>query len=127
MRPTSAERDAELSRQRTWAAQTDTKLSGFHEQLLTTSDRAAKTAGAPPTCVLVVCSTLAPVPCGSRVLRACSAFQLPRLTPSSHPKFHACIRCTQMAITLDLQPRTAIVHLADCLVWSAVQARPPSC
>ena len=46
MRPTSAERDAELARQRTWAAQTDTKVSGFQEQLLTTGDRAVKTAGA---------------------------------------------------------------------------------
>ena len=45
MRPTSAEREAEISRQRTWAAQTDTKLTGFQEQLLTTGDRAAKTAG----------------------------------------------------------------------------------
>jgi len=49
MRPTSAERDAELARQRTWAAQTDTKVSGFQEQLLTTGDRAVKTAGAPAT------------------------------------------------------------------------------
>ena len=49
MRPTCAERDAEFTRQRTWAAQTDTKLSGFHEQLLTTGDRAAKTAGAAST------------------------------------------------------------------------------
>ena len=49
MRPTCAERDAEVLRQRTWATQTDTKLSGFQEQLLTTGDRAAKTAGAPST------------------------------------------------------------------------------
>ncbi len=58
MRPTSAERDAEVSRQRVWAAQTDTKMSGFQEQLLTTGDRAAKTAGVRPfaICLVIFCN-----------------------------------------------------------------------
>ena len=45
-----SERYAELARQRNWAAQTDTKLASFQDQLLVTGDKAARTAGALNKC-----------------------------------------------------------------------------
>ena len=44
-RPLDSDREAEISRQYSWATQTDTKLASFHGQLYATGDRAAKTAG----------------------------------------------------------------------------------
>ena len=41
-------REAEISRQYSWASQTDTVSASFQGQLFATGDKAAKTAGARP-------------------------------------------------------------------------------